>query len=67
VKLIEIHKAFAIRLQKYLIAIVVSVGLASCQSGQPLDVVEITIGDIQDALVAGERHVMKWSQATCSV
>ena len=53
-KLIEIHKAFAIRLQKSLIAIVVSVGLASCQSGQPLDVVEITIGDIQDALVAGE-------------
>jgi Asp-tRNA(Asn)/Glu-tRNA(Gln) amidotransferase A subunit family amidase len=54
VKLTGIHKALAVRLQKPLIVIVVSVGLAACQSGQPLDIVETTIGDIQDALVAGE-------------
>ena len=53
-KLTGIHKALAVRLQKPLIVIVVSVGLAACQSGQPLDIVETTIGDIQDALVAGE-------------
>ena len=53
-KLTGIHKALAVRLQKPLIVIVVSLELAACQSGQPLDVVETTIGDIQDALVAGE-------------